>query len=488
MTTPHPCFRQTHLTDFFQDGSVHEGEGCNRTTTVTGADAWITHFCADPANSGQPPPRCHGTCPSPQPYTGVQKRSYKRACKRALTSGCTRYRGREVSLRDFPSNLIARVQQEQSRQRRPAPHPSPTPVRHSRMTLLHWNPGGMAQSTFQEFKHWLTFNPTDAVVITETRWSFSSCWQDQRWSYIHSAALESRTGGILIMIARHICHPDNIGYDEQRPGRLVHVRMHFDRRAVNLLALYQYVDNRNQQSTQARAGIWQALNESLYRMPSRNSLILAGDFNCSLPRAAPWIGTNAFKWNGRRRQGRLHADHDQLLTIIRQHALVDLTSWDESQGPTYIHGDTASKIDHVFMRLTQCDGIAKQTQFLPNADIIPNNQTHHVPVSCSIKTRMMPYQVQQLTPTCTYTQRSKCRQASLQESDTWISLQNAVTNAVRQIAIAETPDAAICNLHDMVAPIFQTLFPKAKHSNTSDSGPVHVLMEINGNTETAYAP
>lgn len=469
---------QKFISDFFPWCS-HEGEGCSLSTQAAGADAtWIDQFCLNPAKCGEPPPVCCGTYVSPRPSPAVLKRSFKRACRRAIRFGSTRYHGHEVSLKDFPENLIAKLQREQQSHRRPLPSTPHRAARFSRLSIMHWNPGGMAQHTFQDLKQWLQQHPSDIVVITETKWGFTSCWQDPHWSYIHSASTGHRTGGILIMVARHICHPDNLGYDIQQPGRLVHVRIHFDRRALDLVAMYQYVDNRNQASSQARAGIWSALNACLYQLPSRNSLLVAGDFNCSLKRQVPWTGTDSYRWKGQRVQSRLHADHEQLMQILSQHALVDITAWDETQGPTYIHGDTSSRIDHVFTRLSQCDGISKQAQFLQHADILPINQTHHIPIRCTIKSRMIPYQVQKQTPTCTYAQRAQCRRARLQESSQWTELHQAVCQAVRFLPDAETPDAAIIQLHDRVSQTFQRLFPKVRPDIAATTGgPMHALTE-----------
>ena len=73
--------RQQTLHDFPGfDITGHQGEGCNRSTTVAEADPWVQEFCNIPAKCGQPPPLSYGSRQHALPSTVVQKRSYRRAC------------------------------------------------------------------------------------------------------------------------------------------------------------------------------------------------------------------------------------------------------------------------------------------------------------------------------------------------------------------------------------------------------------------------
>ncbi|CAL1139392.1 unnamed protein product [Cladocopium goreaui] len=111
---------------------------------------------------------------------------------------------------------------------------------------------GLAQTTLAEIRLWLQHHPVDIVVLTETRWSFSSTWSDKAWMYVHSASADYKSGGVLIMISRRLACPEQIGRQAIVEGRLVHVRVHFDSRALDILAIYQHVDNRNKISAQQR--------------------------------------------------------------------------------------------------------------------------------------------------------------------------------------------------------------------------------------------
>ena len=79
------------------------------------------------------------------------------------------------------------------------------------------------------------------LILTETRWGFDSTWEDDQWSYIHSTSLEHKSGGILVMMSKKVARSDMLGYEPIVAGRLLHVRIHYEGRAVDLLAVCQYM-------------------------------------------------------------------------------------------------------------------------------------------------------------------------------------------------------------------------------------------------------
>ena len=60
-----------------------------------------------------PPMRGHGPHFDPRTATTVHKRSFQRACKRAIQFGTASYHGRQLHLHDFPTQLIQRLQASQ---------------------------------------------------------------------------------------------------------------------------------------------------------------------------------------------------------------------------------------------------------------------------------------------------------------------------------------------------------------------------------------
>ena len=412
---------------------------------------------ADTAKCGNPPPVDPGPSSVP-PYTAVQKRSFRRACKRAISYGETKYRGHLVRIQDFPVSLVQHLQKQFSAG-------SPRPVRPQmqrkdprRLNIMHWNPGGLSQSSYFELKHWLKTQPIDIVTIAETRWGFTRCWQDTDWACVHSSGSEPRAGGVLVMISRRLVHPDAIGFEEVVPGRVLHVRAHFQQRALDLFAVYQHVHNRSADNLRKRQSVWQELDNALGAVPHRNQLLCTGDFDCSLHKVSESVGCANYPWHQTQQTGPAHPDMDRLAQLISAHMLTALNTWPGYTGPTYVHGEVTSRIDFIFARTAHCDGRAKQVCYLDDADFLPHNTTHHIPMICSIKRNHLNYKSHSLHRTCTYNQRSQCRQAKMQDSSTWHQLQQVVTTAIHQVPMQNTEDP-ITNLHNQVLPHFQNIFP-----------------------------
>lgn len=238
-------------------------------------------------------------------------------------------------------------------------------------------------------------------------------------------------------------------------------------------AIYQYVDNKTPASALKREQVWSALNSALQRMPSRNNLICAGDFNCALEAQHPWVGATQFTWQGRKCSGLGHHDHVRLRDILKAHGLTAIDTWGPS-GATFVHSTVASRIDHFLIRLYACDGQSKQVQFLYTADFVPDNTTHHVPILCSFRSKHMAYQTCTSPPTCTYAQRSQCRLAGLQETQAWHSLRQQVVQALQADTQHLTPEASIQHIHDHVSTAFHKFFsPKKNSSSQANLDQVH---------------
>ena len=459
--SPDPSSTMRQLTLFDCPGflpQIPEGEGCCRTTPTAEADARTRIFFPNPAKSGTQPPAGCGPNPMPRFASKVNKRSFLRACRRAIRDGQAGYHGRVWKLQEFPKDLVTKLQSD----RLPtAPEHKTHRLRRdaNRLKVLTWNPGGLSQSKFQEFRWWLRYQNVDVVIIPETRWSFENTWTDDHWSYVHSSAPQPRTGGVLVMISTKVAQSNMLGYDPIISGRLLHVRVHFEKRAIDILAVYQWVLRPTSVARDQRSSLWRALDTALLQIPNRNMLICAGDFNCTLPSHSPWTGSHKFSWHGTRCTGHIHGDQGTFMELLQRHGLVALTGWNERSGPSYIHGEYATRIDHILIRLVNCDGLAKDVQYLSDAAILPMNSTHHIPLCSTIRSFHLAFQVHALATSCTYNQRLQCRKALFQDSEDWRALQHAVGAVMTAPYVGTSVTGAVEHVHDMVKPVFQRLFP-----------------------------
>ena len=128
------------------------------------------------------------------------------------------------------------------------------------MQIGHVNVGGLSFDRLLEIKIWAGMNEIDILILSETRWSFTSEWEDPIWAHIHTGSISDRADGILFLIRKAICPVPQIGFAEIIPGRLGHLRIHFQKRALDVLGCYQHVDARSPDSMKRREDFWTNLD------------------------------------------------------------------------------------------------------------------------------------------------------------------------------------------------------------------------------------
>ena len=362
---------------------------------VEASDQWIDalRHTNDVKLRGTQPQRCYGTQTTlnPAQASTVVKRSLKRAQRRAQTNGMTWYRGKCYTSEDFLQMGLPPIEPSQNSTQADLVrcHQHHAPRR--RMTCMTWNGGGLSSHRLDEIKQWLTIQRIQIAVITETRWSFQSTWTDQAWHHVHSADPSHRGTGVVILIAKTVCPAPSIRWMEIIPGRLLHVRLLLSPRNLDILGCYQHVYNRSSQCLPDRARFWQALDQQqLVHLPKRNTLILLGDMNCSLPSAPGICGTSTFWWKGTLRSGLQHPDNKHFLAVLNRHGVVVLNSWTCKAGPTYVHGEYANRIDYICTRRQLADGRARDVQYVWQAPFLPIQPFGHAPLMCHLALYWIP--------------------------------------------------------------------------------------------------
>ena len=298
-------------------------------------------------------------------------------------------------------------------------------------------------------------------VLTETRWQFSSEWSNQKWNLVHSGSSDDRSDGILILLRRHICPSECIGITEHLVGRLIQIRIHFQARSFDLFCCYQYVDNRSLTTKQQRSLFWSTLQQGLDIVPNRNSLLIAGDFNCSLQQDGHHVGTTHFKWCNAKQTGRQHSDAKIFHELLHRFDLTVLNSWNAAAPPTFCNGYLASRIDFFITRHADSDLFSKQVAYHPDAEYLPLSGAMHIPILCTI--RKIPYVFTKRAgmPTCTYRQRIQCRTVSKTDPQLWTQLQHQIYTKLHEFQQhTHTDNCFIDDVHSCIMPIFQQFFPK----------------------------
>ncbi len=317
---------------------------------------------------------------TPSSLTSVQKRSLKRAITRSLHTGYAWYKGQCITPQHFGLSSNS-VSQSKTRFASDVQFPCFTHKPQSRVTTLQWNADGLSRSKYEDCLRWFACHGADIGIITETHWTHTSEWLSADWYVVHSGSNADRGGGILILVSKKFCNLTDISWHAHIDARLVHLRIHFPHKSIDVVAAYQHVLKTFHPSV-ARTQWWKKLDELLQNLPTRNLLFLMGDFNCSLPCIPRLVHLPSFKMHEGRKLGRQHPDMSTFVALLQRFHLVAVNTWDHTLGPTMHQLDDGhSRIDYVFTRLATADSSSKQVCYFEFAPIIARQMMHHhVPI------------------------------------------------------------------------------------------------------------
>ena len=290
----------------------------------------------------------------------------------------------------------------------------------SRCGILTWNCSGLTYAALQEVLQWANPQRIHIVVLTETRWQGSRTWAQQGWTCISSSGQPYRSCGIVTCIRSTMCHSDNIGWTEVQAGRLLHIRLFLQERSLDVVCAYQHAYHATQITRAARKQWFQLLGSTLSSFPSRNQLILAGDFNTSMNADRLTVGTAGFhNPDGSYHLGTPHADSGELQALMQHHGIVALNTWQSPSAATFFSSlNHGSRIDFICTKSRQADSLARQSTPLRTWPPLPLTTQGHFPVIGSIPLRWTTAQGCTLS-TVGYAAKELCRQARRLHTSVW---------------------------------------------------------------------
>ena len=349
---------------------------------------WTQMFLSQSAKPhGTRPSMCYGTTMDHGTHNKIAKRSLKRAIRRAHNYGSTWYQGRLMQLKDFPEQMVRSViatNTEPDPRSRLLPSSQATHVAKRRLKIVTWNPGGLSVARLDELRNWGLQHHVDILLIPETRWQYNSEWQDEDWCCIHSGDPNQKGSGLLCLVSRKLQRLQQIKWLDVIPGRLLHIRLQFADRGLDILGCYQHTNNPQAARQQMRHSWWQTLDKYMMGLPRRNLLVLAGDFNCSSGEIRSHVGSSRYTWHGKSITGTQHDDMGTFAALIRGHGLIALNTWDASQGPSYVKQAVTSRLDYILVRRQSADGAARRALHVWNAPFMAAVPDGHAPVFAHI--------------------------------------------------------------------------------------------------------
>ena len=284
------------------------------------------------------------------------KRSFRRACTRAQLHGGTMYRGRWRTCKELcGTDSHPNHTNEAKLQERGAPH----------WKVMTWNAGGLHAGLYSEVLTYMHDFNVDIGMIQETKWKFTSTWSSQQYHMIHSGGTQehAKHGGVLILISKRVAQASSIQYNSMADGRLLHVRFAYKATHVDLINTYQFAINNSSGLFERRHSIWVKLAQCISRVPQRNVLIAAGDYNATCTALGGHSGNQVLSHDASK-----VVDQDEFMQIIRANDMIALNTWRKGPLATYTWGQAKSQIDYILIRRTQATPLSKMAKARSSVD------------------------------------------------------------------------------------------------------------------------
>ena len=361
-----------------------------------------------------------------QNYSSLRKRSFRSACRRAVDAQQpVSYRGQVLT--------PAQVQRSGNC---PPQHPSRGSGRPTRrraglanreLRVLSWNAGHLGQQQWAEIKSWLQTEAKhvcDVLVLQETHWQATAEFSVAGWCCVSSASeyvptkedtnlgglaqpaptqpagalpnkprprrkslrgskgpSTTKADGVMVLLSPEV--PTNtVRWKEHKQGRLLEIRFDWHGARATVLAVYQHVwspAKTVQANKQDRAAVLKALSRCVRRVPTRDTLVVAGDFNSSVSTTPRLVGPRTLTPLEAR------PDEAELTNFVRTHHLAVLNTWQVTSPHTFEQGDSRTQIDFLLTKVSSSGGSAKQAAPLANFPLGSWKTGGHLPLFVKIR-------------------------------------------------------------------------------------------------------
>ena len=317
------------------------------------------------------------------------KRALRRARARAEKEGGTRYRGRWFTAEQLSRTRRGIASIPTDVQKNSASKNSNSVKRETgrRIKCMTFNISGASSSAWQECMAWLQDNQqhVDIALVQETHWKGegSRDFVSAPWFVVTTGAVASDSkAGLAVLVHKRLGGPEQISAQTHLKGRLMHVRVHQGDNSIDIINLYQHVWRSQldrEGNTKCREAVWKKLRQVTTKIPQRNTLVVGGDFNCTIRRMKHHIGSAVIEAR------EPSPDQEELLGYLQDHGVTLLNTWHAKPAYTCQTGNARTQIDFLLCREQHADKTAKDSQPWHQAPIGKWKVNHHVPVWASIR-------------------------------------------------------------------------------------------------------
>ena len=147
----------------------------------------------------------------------------------------------------------------------------------------------------------------------------------------------------------------------------MHVRIHQGENSIDVINLYQHVWRSQldkDSNTKCREGVWKKLRQVTTKIPQRNTLVVGGDFNCTIRRMRHHIGSAIVEAR------EPSPAQKEFLGYLQDHGMTLLNTWHAKPAYTCQTGDSQTQIDFLLCREQHADKTAKDSKPWHQAPIV----------------------------------------------------------------------------------------------------------------------
>ena len=293
------------------------------------------------------------------------------------------------------------------------------------LRVLSWNAGHLGQQQWAEIKSWLQTEAKHVCdVLQETHWQATAEFSVAGWYCVSSASeyvptkedttlgglaqpaptqpagalpnqprprrkslrgskgpSTTKADGVMVLLSPEV--PTNtVRWKEHKQGRLLETRFDWHGARATVLAVYQHVwspAKTVQANKQDRAAVLKALSRCVRRVPTRDTLVVAGDFNSSVSTTPRLVGPRTLTPQEAR------PDEAELTNFVRTHHLAVLNTWQVTSPHTFEQGDSRTQIDFLLTKVSSSGGSAKQAAPLANFPLGSWKTGGHLPLFVKIR-------------------------------------------------------------------------------------------------------
>ena len=304
------------------------------------------------------------------------KRSFKRACHRAIKHGQASYKGKVLTVKQAPEPAPLRTAGQY------------TSAKHQgrRLRVFCYNVGGLGSGMYEDLMGFLDQSHYDVVLVQETKLRVDSEYVTTNWICVGSGTESQKQAGVMVMIRKSITNAAEVRRDAIIPGRVLRVRFPLgnDGCKLSVVCAYQHAWNpKDAHIMVKREEFWFKMSQCVGSIPYREHLVLGGDLNVQMTPLYPHVGHGTGSLSAERAP-----DTDAAHTILSAHSLVALNTWGKhgNRAHTFTFGKHQAQLDYIVVRQRHSDTQARASHPIQNCPVGAWRQGGgvHKPVSATL--------------------------------------------------------------------------------------------------------